>query len=905
MDRHTFLGKRKIGFTRIYDFTDFQGLGSDPLYRRYPSVASIVRRVIPPQYVDFLAVPDQPNGEDIINWYIPQWDEPPRRLTDLSGPEAARYRKIKDMTLGTYMNVLQTLSGEELMVMGSVLKYIDDEFIYCADDKVFVLAWGMTPDVSKHIAIGEIVHAAPNMLRYNVEFDPGKGGSLRSEFGRRMQLQAGSVIDSSIIPDIMPEPGYEFVGWSPSPDGYVVETDTTFTAQYRDEAPPPVPEVKTPPIPIINPFKISFDAGREGIINGPTVIEVMPGQKLMAESIPQVNATKGFQFVGWDSDPMNHVVNGDHCFRACYAPVKKSIWSKWWFWLLLVLLLLLLSWLLTHLLPGCSGFGCSRGIGDIDSIVNRDDDDPELAMPFKPIEPVDGRLPGGDDGVGVVAPVRDPDGDIPEPIRNPGVPPTMPGRLFIFLESSDGNVDELATDFKAAYPGNQYSIIGFDREVKSLVIQVPESERERIRESLPQRLPKQKFIVMDEKIYELNRSLDYSKLSSDKGWHLDAVDAPQAWEITKGSSDVVVAVVDDGFDGSHPMFRDRIVAPYNVYTQNNNLARGSGHGTHTAGLAVGSQINLKDGVSGMAPECKLMPVQVFDNGMCPTSALISGIMYAIHKGADVVNVSIGPSFPGLKILPVEAQDEIARTRFQNEAILWNRVAELAKKNGTIIVFAAGNETIVSAVCPENRTDFAITVGAVDQRLSPSEFSNFGMGTDVSAPGTGIVSSWLGGGLKSEDGTSMSAPIVAGTIALMKSLKKDLTVEQARNVLQRTGAAVNGPMPPRILADKALISVKNGDFSAPTSDMGYKDGGGRNQSPSPTPSPGDGSGSAGGSAGGSVTYPGAGGGTSPIGTPPAVNPGGSDEEEILRQIEYYKGRIRELEQELDKSRKGRA
>lgn len=71
-----------------------------------------------------------------------------------------------------------------------------------------------------------------------------------------------------------------------------------------------------------------------------------------------------------------------------------------------------------------------------------------------------------------------------------------------------------------------------------------------------------------------------------------------------------------------------------------------------------------------------------------------------------------------------------------------------------------------------------------------------------------------GQLRSCDGTSMAAPIVTGAVALMKSFKKDLTVEQARNVLYKTGADVYGNMPPMVLVDKALDAVKKGDFSAP-------------------------------------------------------------------------------------------
>lgn len=61
------------------------------------------------------------------------------------------------------------------------------------------------------------------------------------------------------------------------------------------------------------------------------------------------------------------------------------------------------------------------------------------------------------------------------------------------------------------------------------------------------------------------------------------------------------------------------------------------------------------------------------------SALIAGVMYALHHDADVVNISIGPSFKGLNVLPVEQQAEIAKTQFQNVAFLWTRVCKLAAK----------------------------------------------------------------------------------------------------------------------------------------------------------------------------------------------------------------------------------
>lgn len=854
-DKHTFLGKRLIAYTQLCDFTDYQGIGEDPLYRRYASVQSIVKRAIDPRYVSFLAIPDQPSGDDKINWYIPEWTENPQRFTELTGSEAARYRQIKEQTVNHYRQALNNLSGEELMVMGSVLRYISDDFIYCADNNVYVLAWGMTPDSRKHVAIGEIIHVAPNLIRYNVTFDPAPFGSLHSEFDAFMRISGGTVMRPDLIPHVTPDDRHEFTGWSPNPDGYVIETDTTFTALYSEKE---IPVEKPPVIPDPDPRTfdsiVTFDAGEHGTIKGNCQLTKPFGTKITESEIPQVIPTKGYTFKGWNIDPLAAAVNSDMLFTARYEKVEPW-WRKythgWWRWLWILLLLLLLLWLLSKLFPGCtdsfSGFGCDRlgcdrwgcdrselavadtdadniddtGTSADDAVIPFDPDAPDADMVARPIDLIDDRLPTDEDWI--VAPIRDPDGKEPEIIRNPGVPPAMAGRLFLFLEDEDSDIDKLASDFKNAYPGDEYRIIGYDKEVKSLSIQVPERLRDKIRNELPQRLPAQKFLIMDEQIYEINNRQPLPtkgtgwRPSSDAtgaGWHLKAIHAEQAWAITKGSPSVIVAVVDDGFDGTHPMFKGRIVKPYNVFTQDNRLSVGSGHGTHTAGLAAGN-LQFKDrGAAGMAPECKIMPIQVFDHDMCPTSAIISGIMYAVHKGADVVNVSIGPTFNGLEILPEEQQAEIARTHFKNEEILWRRVSEIAARKGTIIVFAAGNETILSAILPENRTKSAISVGAVDQAMRPSNFSNYGTGTDLSAPGSNIMSAIPGSKIEMMDGTSMAAPIVSGTIALMKSLKKDLTVEQAYNVLYRTGAPVNGDLPPCILADKALQAVKSGDFSAP-------------------------------------------------------------------------------------------
>ena len=255
-------------------------------------------------------------------------------------------------------------------------------------------------------------------------------------------------------------------------------------------------------------------------------------------------------------------------------------------------------------------------------------------------------------------------------------------------------------------------------------------------------------------------------------------------------------------------------------------------------------------------------------------------MYAIHHGADVVNLSVGPTFKGLNQLPVEQQNEIARQQFKNVERLWARVCSIAARKNCILVFAAGNDDILSSIPPENRNESSIVVAAVDKNLYPTDFTNYGPCSDISAPGKGIYSSYPRGSFKSFDGTSMAAPIVTGTIALMKSIKKDLTVVQARNVLYKTGSDVYGFMPPMVLVDKALAGVKRGDFSTPRErTMKSVPNGGGDESAANQPSP-------------ISTAP-----VADVSSPPQQKGDETDYDAIRRKIAEYKRKISELEKLL--------
>ena len=801
MDIHTFKGKRRVGVTDISDFTDFQGIGRDPLYKRYSSVGNLVDKVIDKRYAHFLAIPDYDADNGEIKWYIDMWEETPERLKDLTPEKRHIYEAIKNDTIAHYRKKLDELSGEDLQIMACALRYINEDFIYCSDGKVYAVAWGMTPDNAKHLTVGELVHEAPNPIKIDLTFLSGENGKFPNGTDTCVvSVPQGCQINESDIPSLLPDSGYDFSGFYPNPLGQTATSPMTFKATYRVGAPPIPPLPEEPRMATVR-----FDAGTNGTLGGPEIITKPMGSMLIPGDIPPVTPMKGYEFTGWNFNPFNAIVNGDMNFTAMY---RKTPGHPWWWWLLWILLALLVA---LGIIALCGVFkSCHHkvigGIAEVPvAIVNGDTLDNNGYV--VPIEIHDGKLP---DKPNITAPVYEEGGVLPTIIHEPGLPPMISDRLILFIED-EGSIDQLADEFKRAYPGEQYSVIGFDRYVKSLTIKVPETEREQIKSEINQKISNVNFIVFDESVYEIKQAPPTSTAVAN-GWHLDAVKAPAGWQITKGSPSVKVAVVDDGIDRTHSIFKDRIVDPYNVFLQDNQLSKGEGHGTMVAGVAVGSLQYQGQGAAGIAPECSLMPVQVADNGYVTLSAMVSGIMYAVHQGADVVNISIGPQLQGLNILPIQDQIEISQTQFLNVARLWKKVCGVASAKNVILVFAAGNDDIISSIPPENRSQSCVVVGAVDERLYPASFTNYGYCTDISAPGTNIYSSFPVDRFNSMDGTSFSAPIVTGAIALMRSLYKDLNVEQAKNVLYRTGRTVYGFMPPMVQVPLALEAVKNKDFS---------------------------------------------------------------------------------------------
>lgn len=382
-------------------------------------------------------------------------------------------------------------------------------------------------------------------------------------------------------------------------------------------------------------------------------------------------------------------------------------------------------------------------------------------------------------------------------------------RLNVILNSdaTDQTYNTFANKFKSLYPGSQYSINYYNALTKMMQLTVPADERVRIKENLPSQIPEVDFKIFYEEIFSgmagAGDHNDPAFNNRSESWQFAPIQAFDAWEITKGSPDVVVAVIDSYIDVTHPELTGRIVKPYSVSRRNSNVLPPEGstftldddgtiyHGTHVATLAVGALDN-NEGTAGIAPECSLMPISLGDQ--ITSMKLIDATLYAIYQGADVINISIASAFPdGIDEFSLQEQMEYIMQEAREQEDVWDYIFDLANQRNCTIVWAAGNCNVLSGLDETKRNDTTLRVSAVDRDLNKSEYSNYGLYdryninySDVSAPGTDIFSAVPGNKYGVCSGTSMAAPIVAGAVALMKSINPTLTNAEIIDILKRTG-----------------------------------------------------------------------------------------------------------------------
>jgi serine protease len=250
------------------------------------------------------------------------------------------------------------------------------------------------------------------------------------------------------------------------------------------------------------------------------------------------------------------------------------------------------------------------------------------------------------------------------------------------------------------------------------------------------------------------------------------VNAPTAWDTTLGSSDVTIAVVDQGVKYDHEDLSARFGAD-----EGEDFVDGDGdpfpdvladeyHGTHVAGIA-GATTDNGVGVSGISNSTIISGRALSETGSGSTADIADAIQWAADQGADVVNLSLGGG---------------GYTSTMKNAVSY------AVSNGTLPVAANGNDSAASVSYPA-AYDECVAVSALEAGETLASYSNTGPKTDVAAPGSDVLSTWTTSTkYKRISGTSMATPVVSGVAGLVQA-QYDLSPTDLRSHLKATAVDV--------------------------------------------------------------------------------------------------------------------
>ncbi len=294
------------------------------------------------------------------------------------------------------------------------------------------------------------------------------------------------------------------------------------------------------------------------------------------------------------------------------------------------------------------------------------------------------------------------------------------------------------------------------------------------------------YFEVIEPIYFEQLTFSPNDPSASQQYYLNLIKAYDAWDITQGSSSIVIGVVDTGGDLDHPDLENNIyIDPADPtdgidndqdgYIDNNRGWDFSGadaalidtpgfigdnnpaiykgnrfrHGTMVAGCASATT-NDGIGISGVGFKSKLLFTKHYadnqpDNSTTYSSDLYEGVLYAATHGAKIINCSWG--------------------RSNSSVIAQDIIAHVTLDLGCLVVAAAGNSNVESPLYPA-AYDHVLSVASSDENDLRSTFSNYGRSVDISAPGTNIYTTDYNNAYRKDSGTSLATPIVSGAAALV-------------------------------------------------------------------------------------------------------------------------------------------
>ncbi|MHA1971755.1 MAG: S8 family serine peptidase [Candidatus Hodarchaeales archaeon] len=309
-------------------------------------------------------------------------------------------------------------------------------------------------------------------------------------------------------------------------------------------------------------------------------------------------------------------------------------------------------------------------------------------------------------------------------------------------------------------------------------------------------------------LFTLFGERNYASINPTIQWNLVDVWTAEAWNVTQGSPEIVVAIIDSGVDISHPdlvnqcwvnideipnngkdddnnSYIDDLIG-WDFRSNDNDPSPGHSHGTFVAGLIAADDDN--DLLVGVAPKIKIMPIRFLDNNNLFSGSdwgmFSQAINYAIDNGADIIQMSI----QAYGVPPYSFYESIRR----------------AYEEGVFVVSVVGN--FEDHVTYPGKYAEVIAVSATKEDGTIASFSSPGDENEICAPGENVFSiKPYSTSLVMGSGTSFAAPLVSGAIALMLSINRTLPIEEAREILHNTSTDL-GPAGKDINYGYGLLNV---------------------------------------------------------------------------------------------------
>lgn len=257
-------------------------------------------------------------------------------------------------------------------------------------------------------------------------------------------------------------------------------------------------------------------------------------------------------------------------------------------------------------------------------------------------------------------------------------------------------------------------------------------------------------------IIEKNQKVELTSFGPLAQYSHEKTNVPSAWKNGVTGEGIKIAVLDTGISDHTDL---DIAGGVSTVNYTNSYKDDNGHGTHVAGIIASKNNGV--GTTGVASDAEIYSVKVLNYaGKGDLMDIIEGMDWAINKGVDIINVSLGTKV--------------------DSATLKAKVDE-AEAKGIIVVAASGNSGDYNMTYPA-KYDNVVAVGATDQNNNLASFSSRGSQLDVVAPGAGVVSTYLGDMYANGNGTSQAAPYVTGLLALLSQQYPDKSANELVQML---------------------------------------------------------------------------------------------------------------------------